>query len=289
MVGMSKASQPGILAELPRFARHITLRLVPNANLEQVRAALQSLRIDTNLVVGLGTPLSLALKLDVTGLRVFPALAGEQIAVPSTQQALWCWLKGTDRGQLVHDSRRLLVQLGDAFAVDEILDTFQYADSRDLSGYIDGTENPKGDKAALTALAEDGSSFVAVQKWLHDLDFYLSLPDGPRDHIMGRRLSDNEEIADAPASAHVKRTAQESFTPQAFIVRRSMPWSSGEQSGLQFVAFGKSLDTYETLLGHMLGRNDGIVDSLFRFSRPLTGGYYWCPPCREERLDLTPR
>lgn len=283
---MSKASQPGILAELPRFARHVTLRLVPNANLGQVSAALQSLRIDTNLVVGLGAPLSLALKLDVPGLRVFPALTGVQIAVPSTQQALWCWLKGTDRGALVHDSRRLLAQLGDGFAVDEILDTFQYADSRDLSGYIDGTENPKGDKASLAALAEDGSSFVAVQKWLHDLNFYLSLPDAQRDHIMGRRLSDNEEIADAPASAHVKRTAQESFTPPAFIVRRSMPWTAGEQSGLQFVAFGKSLDTYETLLNHMLGRTDGIVDSLFRFSRPLTGGYYWCPPCEAGRLII---
>jgi putative iron-dependent peroxidase len=286
---MSKASQPGILAELPRFARHVTLRLVPNANGEQARTALQSLPVDTNLVVGLGLPLCLALKLDIPGLRVFPALAGEQIAVPSTQQALWCWLKGNDRGALVHDSRRLLAQLGDAFAVDEILDTFQYADSRDLSGYIDGTENPKGDKAALAALAEDGSSFVAVQKWIHDLNFYLSLPDVQRDHVMGRRLSNNEEIADAPASAHVKRTAQETFSPPAFILRRSMPWSSGEQSGLQFVAFGKSLDTYETLLRHMLGLDDAIVDGLFRFSRPVTGGYYWCPPCREGRLNLTPR
>jgi putative iron-dependent peroxidase len=286
---MSKASQPGILAELPRFARHVTLRLVRNANLEQARAALQGLTVDTNLVVGLGAPLSLALKIDAPGLRVFPALAGETIAVPSTQQALWCWLRGTDRGALVHDSRRLLAQLGDVFAVDEILDTFQYADSRDLSGYIDGTENPKGDKAALAAVAEDGSSFVAVQKWIHDLNFYLSLPDEQRDHVMGRRLSDNEEIADAPASAHVKRTAQETFSPPAFILRRSMPWADGEQVGLQFVAFGKSLDTYETLLRHMLGLDDGIVDGLFRFSRPVTGGYYWCPPCAGGRLSLAAR
>lgn len=286
---MSKASQPGILAALPTFARHVTLRLASNATREQALTALQSLRVDTNLVVGLGLPLSLALKLDVPGLRVFPALAGEQIAVPSTQQALWCWIHGTDRGVLVHDSRRLIAQLGDAFAVDEILDTFQYADSRDLSGYIDGTENPKGDKAALAALAEDGSSFVAVQKWIHDLNFYLSLPDGQRDHVMGRRLRDNEEIADAPASAHVKRTAQETFSPPAFILRRSMPWAQGEQAGLQFVAFGKSLDTYETLLRHMLGLDDGIVDGLFRFSRPLTGGYYWCPPWAGERLKLAAR
>ncbi|HEX2880077.1 MAG TPA: Dyp-type peroxidase [Polyangiaceae bacterium] len=283
---MSKASQPGILAALPAVARQLTLRLAPNANVKRARAALQQLRIDANLVVGLGAPLTLALKLPAPGLRVFPALAGARIAVPSTQQALWCWLRGSDRGALVHEGRRLLEQLGDAFQVDEILDTFQYADSRDLSGYVDGTENPKGSKAASAALAADGSSFVAVQKWVHDLNFYLSLPDGQRDHIMGRRLSDNEEIADAPESAHVKRTAQETFSPPAFILRRSMPWSIGEQAGLQFLAFGKSLDTYETLLRHMLGLDDGIVDGLFRFSKPVTGGYYWCPPCRAGRLIL---
>jgi putative iron-dependent peroxidase len=283
---MSKASQPGILAALPAFARQLTLRLAPNLNVKRAGAALHQLRIDANLVVGLGLPLTLALKLPAPGLRVFPALAGAQIAVPSTQQALWCWLRGSDRGALVHDSRRLLKQLGEAFQVDEILDTFQYADSRDLSGYIDGTENPKGNKAARAAIAPDGSSFVAVQKWIHDLSFYLNLPDRQRDHIMGRRLSDNEEIADAPASAHVKRTAQETFSPPAFILRRSMPWAVGEQVGLQFVAFGKSLDTYETLLRHMLGLDDGIVDGLFRFSKPVTGGYYWCPPCRGGRLIL---
>jgi putative iron-dependent peroxidase len=68
-----------------------------------------------------------------------------------------------------------------------------------------------------------------------------------------------------------------------------MPWAVGEQAGLQFVAFGKSLDTYETLLRHMLGLDDGIVDGLFRFSRPLTGGYYWCPPCAGGGLNLAAR
>jgi putative iron-dependent peroxidase len=283
---MSKASQPGILAALPAFARHLTLRLAPNANLKQARAAVQQLRIDTGLVVGLGAPLTLALKLPAPGLRAFPALVGAQLAVPSTQQALWCWLRGTDRGALVHEGLRLLEQLGEAFQVDEILDTFQYADSRDLSGYVDGTENPKGRKAARAALAADGSSFVAVQKWQHDLAHFLKLPERQRDHVVGRRLRDNEEIADAPASAHVKRTEQEAFSPPAFILRRSMPWTTGEQAGLQFIAFGQSLDTYETLLRRMLGLDDGIVDGLFRFSRPMTGGYYWCPPCRGGRLIL---
>lgn len=65
-----------------------------------------------------------------------------------------------------------------------------------------------------------------------------------------------------------------------------MPWASGLESGLVFVAFGRSLDAFEAQLRRMLGLEDGIVDALFRFTRPLTGAYYWCPPLADGRLDL---
>jgi putative iron-dependent peroxidase len=281
---MPKASQPGILAPLPAMGRHLTLRLRAGADIKRARAAVRGLPVDPSVVVGLGSPVLAALQLDVPGMRSFPALVGAGVAVPSTQQALWCWLRGVDRGELVHQGRSLLAHLGPAFQVEEVTDTFVYADSRDLSGYEDGTENPKGAKAVSAALAGDGSSFVAVQKWLHDLDGFQALTERQRDHIVGRRRRDNEELADAPPYAHVKRTAQETFSPPAFILRRSMPWTEGLQSGLQFVAFGKSLDAYETQLRHMLGLDDGIIDGLFRFSHPITGGYYWCPPCKAGRL-----
>jgi putative iron-dependent peroxidase len=132
----------------------------------------------------------------------------------------------------------------------------------------------------------DGSSFVAVQQWVHDLDRFESMQQQERDHVIGRRLSDNEEIDDAPASAHVKRTAQESFDPEAFIFRRSMPWADDCREGLVFVAFGNSLAAFEALLKRMVGAEDGIVDALFRFTRPVTGNYYWCPPAVDGRLDL---
>jgi putative iron-dependent peroxidase len=104
---------------------------------------------------------------------------------------------------------------------------------------------------------------------------------------MGRSLVDNVELEDVPESAHVKRTAQESFDPEAFILRRSMPWAKGDEEGLVFVAFGKSFDAYEAILRRMLGLEDGIQDALFRFSRPLTGAFYWCPPVAGGKLDLS--
>jgi putative iron-dependent peroxidase len=131
-----------------------------------------------------------------------------------------------------------------------------------------------------------GGSFAAIQQWQHDLKRFHAMPSHETDDIMGRRLSDNEELDDAPISAHVKRTAQESFAPEAFVVRRSMPWIEDDRAGLMFLAFGFSLDAFEVQLRRMSGLEDGITDGLYRISRPITGGYYWCPPLKDGRLDL---
>jgi len=93
-------------------------------------------------------------------------------------------------------------------------------------------------------------------------------------------------MADAPPSAHVQRTAQESFEPEAFVLRRSMRWAMATRAGLVFVAFGKSFDAVEAQLRRMVGLEDGITDALFRFSQPLNTAYFWCPPMRGGRMDL---
>jgi putative iron-dependent peroxidase len=127
-----------------------------------------------------------------------------------------------------------------------------------------------------------------VQRWVHDLVRFRGFEESRREELIGRRAESNEEIEDAPPSAHVKRTAQESYDPEAFMVRRSMPWAAAEQEGLEFVAFVESLDRFERQMHRMVGHDDGIVDGLFSFSRPVTGGYYWCPAVVDGKLDLSP-
>ena len=107
-----------------------------------------------------------------------------------------------------------------------------------------------------------------------------------QDNSIGRRRRDNFELEDAPESSHVKRTAQESFAPEAFMMRRSMPWNDATRAGLVFVAFGRSLYAFEAQLKRMTGGADGIVDALFRFTQPVTGAYFWCPPVKRGRLNL---
>uniref|UniRef100_UPI003CC9222C Dyp-type peroxidase family protein n=1 Tax=Pseudomonas putida TaxID=303 RepID=UPI003CC9222C len=276
-----------LLTPVPAHARHLFFTLqFPEA----LPAALDALlpQVDgKQLLLGVGAPLVKALGREIPGLRPFPLLDAA-VENPSTQHALWLWLRGDDRGELLLRTRALEQALAPAFSLADSVDAFRHRGGRDLTGYEDGTENPTGEEAVQAAIALDGSSFVAFQLWKHDLQYFKALPQAEQDNIIGRRLSDNEELDDAPASAHVKRTAQESFEPEAFMVRRSMPWADGRGAGLAFVAFGKSFDAFEVQLRRMSGLEDGIIDGLYRFSRPLTGGYYWCPPMSETGLDLSP-
>ncbi|MFT5284560.1 MAG: putative iron-dependent peroxidase [Planctomycetota bacterium] len=285
-------NQPGILSSVPRLARYLTFSLIPGADPMKSLEHLATMVDDDKMVVGLGESLLVSMGVDIPGMRCYPQMAGSGIDLPSTPCSLWVWLRGDDRGELVHRTRAISQFIAAAFLLEEVIDSFQYGESMDLTGYIDGTENPEGDAALEAAFVSNegsgmnGGSFVAVQQWVHDLDSFGDLELWERDSVIGRRIRDNVEIEDAPESAHVKRTAQENFDPEAFILRRSMPWADAACEGLVFVAFGKSFDAFEALLRRMVGLDDGIRDALLSYSRPVTGSYFWCPPVRAGQLDL---
>ena len=291
-------AQPGILLPVPQCCRYLTFGLIPGADPSEALGSLKEYGVGQGIVVGIGKSVALVLGKTVEGLRSFPSMVGPGIDIPATPAALWIWLRGEDPGKLVQVANELKRILSPAFRLDEVIDGFKHDESpdgmgRDLSGYEDGTENPEEEEAVEAALvtgagpAIDGSSFVAAQRWVHELSIFGQMSAQERDHVIGRRVSDNEELEDAPESAHVKRTAQEDFEPEAFVVRRSMPWADATCEGLEFVAFGASLDAFEAQLTRMSGLEDGIVDALFRFSRPVTGAYFWCPPVKEGKLNLS--
>ncbi|HEC28650.1 MAG TPA: Dyp-type peroxidase [Gammaproteobacteria bacterium] len=285
-------TQPGILAEGTSLARYLTFTVGAEAGIKTALTALANSIETDSTVVGLGQSLVSLLGKEVPGLRSLQPQTGPGIDIPSTPATLWCWLRGVDRGELFHRSRQIESLLAPGFMLVDAIDAFQYDQNRDLSGYEDGTENPSGEAAIQAAIVQgqgpglDGSSFVAVQQWLHDFDVLDEMTTEQRDDVIGRHISDNEEFETAPESAHVKRAAQESFDPEAFILRRSMPWAEGMDAGLVFVAFGKSFDAFEKILGRMLGNEDTIRDALLTFTRPVNGACFWCPPVRNGKLDL---
>jgi putative iron-dependent peroxidase len=285
-------SQAAILEPIPDHARHLFFDLKPATDPRAALRALAGACDGKSAVLGIGMPVVETRGIKLAGLRDFPELPDARPEIPATQHALWLWLRGDEPGDLLLQGHALQALAAPAFSLVQAIDSFRHRDSRDLTGYEDGTENPTDAAAVEAAIAQgqgagiDGSSFAAVQQWLHDFPAFEAMPQGEQDACIGRRRVDNEELADAPASAHVKRTAQEDFEPEAFVVRRSMPWVTGDAAGLVFLAFGKSFDAFEAQLRRMTGHDDGISDALFRFTRPLTGGYYWCPPLGAAGIDL---
>ncbi len=290
-------AQAGILQPVPSQARYLFFSLVQPQALRAALDRLAGVADGERVVAMIGPEVVAALRAQVPGLRQMPDLSGADAEVPATPVALCVWLRGEDRGDLVRLTHILEKFLAPAFRSDRVIEAFRHGrgpngHGRDLTGYEDGIENPQGEAAEQAAFVHgagaglDGGSMALVQQWVHDFDAFEGLGQPGQDHAFGRRRSDSEELDDAPESAHVKRTAQESFEPEAFVLRRSMPWALAHQAGLMFVAFGHSFDAFEAQMRRMAGREDGIVDALFSFTKPVNGAYFWCPPVVDGRLDL---
>ncbi len=277
----SQPCQGAILAAVPAQARYLFLSresgIKPAAARKAIALLARALAGKPH-VIGFSATLAKALGRQIPGLRDFVRFPDARVDLPVTQSDVWIWLRGNDAGELFHETRLLLGAVAGLLKLDELVPAFRFRSGHDLSGYEDGTENPKGAQARRWAIAPDGASFVAVQRWEHRFERFDAMSPKARNEAVGRDLASNEELPDAPDTAHVKRTAQESFDPQAFVLRRSMPWTEGARAGLMFVAFGRSFDAFEAQLERMSGAADGRIDGLFGFTRPLGGGYYWCPP-----------
>ena len=284
--------QPCILSANRSYGLSMTWRESPDFNPLRARETL-SARFDPKVgILGIGDPLLKSLSLPLPALRPFPSMAGPGVSIPSSQGSPWAFATAPSRSEIFDIAENLAALFAHDFVLEDRMETFTYREGRDLSGYVDGTENPSGERAFSVAISDGtsaprGSSFAAVQRWDHDLDLLHHHSRSEQDRMIGREIESNREIDDAPISAHIKRSAQESFSPDAFIYRKSMPWAQGEGKGLEFIAFGSSLDPFERILRRMSGADDGVRDALFTFSTPVTGGYYWCPPVSGGRLDLT--
>ncbi|WP_207062337.1 Dyp-type peroxidase domain-containing protein [Motiliproteus sp. SC1-56] len=273
-------AQPGILEPRPDCSRYLFFALRPEAATQTLRARLERLADGDRLVVGLGSSLVEHLGGTIEPLRPFPAQSHRGIDIPSTPFALWCWLRGEDRGELLHRGRMIERQLNEDLSLELAIEGFRFGPGLDLTGDGEDLENPEGEEAVLAAITHlperlAGSSFVAVQQWQHDLDSFDALSDRA------------PEAPDEPAAPRAPAPKQEDFAPERLMLRRSQPWIEGRRAGLVFIAFGQSLDAFEARLRCLIGLEDHLPASLFRYSRPLSGSYYWCPPLHQGRLDLS--
>lgn len=179
-----------------------------------------------------------------------------------------------------------MTQLGDTVEVMDEVHGFRYLDTRDLTGFIDGTENPKGKQRALVALIGkddpdfSGGSYVFTQRYVHNLKKWATLPLTQQESTIGRRKKDSKELSDKvkPPTAHISRVVIEEHGDELQIVRHSFPYGTMTEAGLFFIAYTKDLTIPEKMLKRMFGRTgDGLHDQLMDFTRAVSGATFFAP------------
>ncbi|MCQ4167480.1 Dyp-type peroxidase [Tahibacter harae] len=185
-------------------------------------------------------------------------------------------------------ARQIRTRLGEAVAVVDEVHGFRYFDARDLLGFVDGTENPGGNEAEQAVLVGDedpahaGSSYVIVQKYLHDLAAWNAIPVEVQEKIIGRTKLDDMELPDAAKAsyAHNVLTSIEEGGRELKILRDNMPFGrigDGEY-GTYFIGYARTPSTIEKMLRNMfIGLPEGNYDRLLDVSRPVTGSLFFVP------------
>ncbi len=223
-----------------------------------------------------------------------------------TQADVFFWLNSAD-AELIPNAVIEIYQIMQPLADLQLdLEGIKNKQSRDLIGFVDGTENEKGDERLAVALIPEGKlgaggSYVISQRWQHDLAKFNHLPIHEQEKVVGRTKEDDVELDEdvMPENSHVSRTDAEVDGVDMKIYRRSYPYmasqlnttSSPEETiepnhGLYFLAFACEMQRFTVQLNRMLGlTEDGISDKLMQFSKAKTG-CYWFMPSESDLADL---
>jgi putative iron-dependent peroxidase len=184
---------------------------------------------------------------------------------------------------------QIMSRIGPALESVDETHGFRYFDDRDLLGFVDGTENPRGLaalNAALITEAEDphhaAGSYVIIQKYLHDMEKWNALTTEQQEHIIGRQKLSDIEMSDAtkPTNAHSALTTIDENGKELKILRDNMPFGKPGQGefGTYFIGYSRTPRTTEQMLENMfIGRPPGNYDRLLDFSRAVSGSLFFAP------------
>jgi putative iron-dependent peroxidase len=199
--------------------------------------------------------------------------------MPATQHDAVLWLSGSSYDVIFDTARAAIAALRGIGSVAEETSSWPYRHDLDLTGFIDGTENPTLLEAAEIVLIPDGAAgaggtVLLLQKWEHDAEAWESLAVEQQERVIGRTKLDSVELDDKPEDSHVASTDQERFGK---IFRRNMPYGTVAAHGTMFVGFSREQSPLDAMLESMAGRGGGPRDALTRFTKPVTGAYYFVP------------
>ncbi len=236
------------------------------------------------------------------GLHPFVAIAGTRHDAPSTPGDVLFHIRAERADMTFELARQIMLALGDAVRVDDHVTGFRYFDSRDMLGFVDGTENPTGRSASSAAVIDPddepafgSGSYVIVQKYVHDLDAWGELPTEAQERVIGRTKIDDIELGDdvQPPDSHVSlNTIVDADGTERDILRDNMPFGNAGtgEFGTYYIAYAADVAVTELMLRRMfVGEPPGAYDKILDFSTAVTGSLFFVPSLDllEELADPT--
>jgi putative iron-dependent peroxidase len=203
----------------------------------------------------------------------------EGFVMPSTQHDAVLWLSGSAYDVIFDVARKAIAELKQLASLAEETSSWPYRHDRDLTGFIDGSENPTLIDAPEVSLIPEGKpgaggTILLLQKWAHEPAAWESLSVAQQELVIGRTKLDSVELDQKAPDSHVASTDQDEFGK---IFRRNMPYGTVTDHGTMFVGFSADQRRLSTMLESMAGLANGVRDALTRYTRPVTGSYYFVP------------
>jgi putative iron-dependent peroxidase len=213
-------------------------------------------------------------------------IGSDGFVMPATQHDAVLWLSGSAYDVIFDVARQAIAELRGLAEIVEETSSWPYQHDRDLTGFVDGSENPSLiDAPELVLIPEgvpgEGGTILLLQKWAHDATEWESLPLAKQEQVIGRTKPDSVELEDKAPDSHVASTDQDEFGK---IFRRNMPYGTVTDHGTMFVGFSSTQGPLAKMLESMAGLPGGARDALTLYTRPLTGAYYFVPSTDRLRL-----
>src|SRR4051812_2488469 len=157
-----------------------------------------------------------------------PVVGPDGYTMPATQHDVMLWIAGGSYDVVFDASISVSAALREVAVLADETAGWSYHRDLDLTGFIDGTENPSLSVAPVKMLVPPGSpgaggSVLLLQKWAHDSVAWTELTQARQELVMGRSKHDSVELEDKPETSHVTRTDQDRLGQ---IFRRNTPYGS---------------------------------------------------------------
>lgn len=285
--------QSAILPEAGPFAQYTLLKVTqnPQAVLEQLQALPQLVAELNDSQPGANLAISIAftksfwgqLNVDMPAELIdFPVLGEGDITAPSTDVDVLLHVHSNRHDLHFYLLRKFMSSVADNVTIVDETNSYRFLDARDMTDFIDGTENPKDAQREEVAIIPGGEfaggSYVMLQRFIHNLPAWNRLSVSAQEKVIGRTKPDSIELDDVPAASHVGRVDIKEEGKGLKIVRHSLPYGSvSGDHGLLFIAYCNTLHNFKAMLESMYGVTDGKTDQLLRFTQAVTGAYFFAP------------